>query len=256
MNYYKQDDNTPRRWGVAAMLLYFIGVVALLLFVSFRFDIEPTQDEGILLNFGVSETGSGVRDLAATDVVAPTPPTPKVVDDTSEELLTDPRGEEEIPTPQPTQKPTPEREEIVEEPRTVNQRALFPGRTEGSTSTSQGDSSTPKSGNQGDQSGTPEGASDGTGTGMTGVAYNLSGRSLVGSLPKPEYSANTTGKVVIDVVVSGQGVVTSASYRAQGSTTNNSTLVDAARKAALKARFSQSESLMQGGTITYIFIMN
>lgn len=50
--------------------------------------------------------------------------------------------------------------------------------------------------------------------------------------------------------------MTTAAYRSQGSTTNNSELVAAAVEAALKARFSESETIVQGGTITYIFRMN
>ncbi|MFI3282210.1 MAG: hypothetical protein SNG10_01615 [Rikenellaceae bacterium] len=256
MNYYKQDDNSSRRWGVVAMLLYFVGVVCILLFVSFTFDEEQPLDEGILINFGVTSTGSGVKDLAATDIVAPKPPTPKVVEDAPEKIITDPNGEVEIPAPKPKDEPTPEVEEPEEKPRTVNQRALFPGRTEQSSATSQGDSPKPETGNQGDESGTPEGAAGGTGRGLTGVSYNLTGRSLVGELPKPDYNENISGKVIIDVVVNERGEVTTASYRQLGSTVNNSVLVAAAQAAALKARFSNSDDFVQGGTITYIFKMD
>ena len=82
-----------------------------------------------------------------------------------------------------------------------------------------------------------------------------SGRSVVGKLPKPSYPGNESGKVVVDVTVDASGRVTYASYRAQGSTTNSKRLVDAAVEAARKARFSSSESLMQTGTITYVFTL-
>ena len=75
---------------------------------------------------------------------------------------------------------------------------------------------------------------------------------MVGKLPKPSYPGNESGKVVVDVTVDASGRVTYASYRAQGSTTNSKRLVDAA---ARKARFSSSESLMQTGTITYVFTL-
>ncbi|MFI3292532.1 MAG: TonB family protein [Rikenellaceae bacterium] len=251
MNYYKQDDNSSRRWGVVAMLLYFVGVVCLLLFVKFGFENEELEQEGILINFGVSDTGSGVRDLAATDVVAPTPQTTSKAND---EMLTDESSDVELPAPTPSPTPTPE--EVVEQPQTVNKRALFPGRTESSNATSQGDSQTPQQGNQGDKSGTPDGASTGSSNeGLSGDSYNLEGRSLVGTLPKPAYNDNSSGKVVIEVVVNDEGSVTSASYRAQGSTTNSSTLIDAARKAAMNAKFSKSDAAMQSGTITYVFKM-
>jgi len=96
---------------------------------------------------------------------------------------------------------------------------------------------------------------DGTGQSDSGIAYDLSGRSVVGKLPKPSYPGNESGKVVVDVTVDASGRVTYASYRAQGSTTNSKRLVDAAVEAARKARFSSSESLMQTGTITYVFTL-
>ncbi len=248
--YYKQDDNFSRRCGVIAMLLYFVGMACLLLFVNFSFESEQSEEEGILINFGVTQTASGESDLASTDVVAPTPPTPPTPE---EEILTDESGDVEIPASTPNPPPTPE---VVEEQvQTVNQRALFPGRTESSNSTSQGSSQTAQKGNQGDESGTPDGASDNTGQGLTGDSYDLAGRSLVGELPKPDYRDNSSGKVIIEVVVNEDGKVTSASYRAQGSTTNSSTLINAARDAALRARFSQSDAAMQAGTITYVFKM-
>ena len=69
------------------------------------------------------------------------------------------------------------------------------------------------------------------------------------------YRTMCGGKVVVDVTVDASGRVTYASYRAQGSTTNSKRLVDAAVEAARKARFSSSESLMQTGTITYVFTL-
>ena len=180
------------------------------------------------------------------------------------EYGTSEREEIAVQTPQPEKKPreretpgqTPQRSDAqqpAEQPRTVNRRALFPGRTAGSTSTSEGPAA--GEGNAGDLSGAPEGSHDGTGQSDSGIAYDLSGRSVVGKLPKPSYPGNESGKVVVDVTVDASGRVTYASYRAQGSTTNSKRLVDAAVEAARKARFSSSESLMQTGTITYVFTL-
>ena len=64
-------------------------------------------------------------------------------------------------------------------------------------------------------------------------------------------------RFVIEIVVDQQGRVTSAAYRAKGSTTQNSVLVNAALRAARGARFNVDESapLSQTGTITYNFRM-
>ena len=251
MYYYdpNNDKSNARRWASLAALLYALSIAAAFLFVSFdmgRDELLP--GEGLLIDFGTTETGLGDRDLSATDVQAP----PE-------------REEIAVQTPQPEKKPreretpgqTPQRSDAqqpAEQPRTVNRRALFPGRTAGSTSTSEGPAA--GEGNAGDLSGAPEGSHDGTGQSDSGIAYDLSGRSVVGKLPKPSYPGNESGKVVVDVTVDASGRVTYASYRAQGSTTNSKRLVDAAVEAARKARFSSSESLMQTGTITYVFTLN
>ena len=116
--------------------------------------------------------------------------------------------------------------------RTVNPKALFKMAKDGPDEPE--DAGNPKA---------PEGkANTASGTGS--------------GLPKPDYKANVTGKVIIDVTVDAAGRVTSAEFHAQGSTTSNATLVEAAKRAAMKARFTESASFVQGGMITYVFKMN
>lgn len=136
--------------------------------------------------------------------------------------------------------------------RTVNPKALFKMAKDGPDEPE--DAGNPKA---------PEGKANtasGTGSGLDAVSGNLDkgleGRGLVGALPKPDYKANVTGKVIIDVTVDAAGRVTSAEFHAQGSTTSNATLVEAAKRAAMKARFTESASFVQGGMITYVFKMN
>ena len=262
MYYYdpNNDKSNARRWAGLAALLYALSIAAAFLFVSFdmgRDELLP--GEGLLIDFGTTETGLGDRDLSATDVQAPPQQAAAEADFRVHHRLF-----LRVQTPQPEKKPreretpgqTPQRSDAqqpAEQPRTVNRRALFPGRTAGSTSTSEGPAA--GEGNAGDLSGAPEGSHDGTGQSDSGIAYDLSGRSVVGKLPKPSYPGNESGKVVVDVTVDASGRVTYASYRAQGSTTNSKRLVDAAVEAARKARFSSSESLMQTGTITYVFTL-
>ncbi len=247
MEYYDSNDRAPMRWAIISTLLYILILALLMIFV--RFSTYTTDDniEGILIEFGDGDFGAGEEELLATDVTtAPTPdPTPEV-----EELLTDPNSEAEVTVEKPTEEPT---EPAVEE-RVVNQNALFPGRKEQSTATSQG-SDDSAAGNQGSQSGVEEGAAQGGGDGNS-ASFQLKDRSIVGSLPKPTYSAKSAGKVVINITVNDDGSVKTADYSAQGSTTNNSQLIEAARAAALKAKFTPSDNVIQGGTITYVFTMN
>ena len=95
---------------------------------------------------------------------------------------------------------------------------------------------------RGNPAGTPEGSHEGTGTGTGGNSASLSGRSLVGMLPKPDYSAKDQGRVVIEIMVDQQGKVTAATYRSKGSTTQNSSLVNSALQAARRAQFNVDEN--------------
>ena len=86
---------------------------------------------------------------------------------------------------------------------------------------------------------------------------SLAGRSLQGALPRPEYGAREEGRVVIEITVDRRGRVTDATYRSVGSTTQNSTLINAALRAARQARFNEDENapISQRGTIAYNFRM-
>lgn len=84
---------------------------------------------------------------------------------------------------------------------------------------------------------------------------HIQGRSTVGVLPKPKYTAQTEGTVVVTVWVDQYGTVKKAQAGAAGSTTTNSELLAAARNAAMQSHFSPSGDApaLQEGTITYVF---
>ncbi len=259
MQYYNPEDRKPRLWGLLGVLLYAAILTLLMLTIRFSIFESETIQQGILVEFGESDLGLGIDELAATDISTPTPPPLEQIE---EMIETDPEQEVEIPQkpsetplkePSPTEQPIEQPDTTKVEPRVVNQLALFPGRKDDSSSSSQGTSGSV--GNQGAQSGAQSGAVTGGGFGDQAVA-ELKDRSVVGQLPLPAYNANAAGKVIIDITVDEDGKVKSATYRSQGSTTNNSSLVSAAQEAALKARFTPSDNFIQGGTITYIFRMN
>ncbi|MBR2065007.1 MAG: energy transducer TonB [Bacteroidales bacterium] len=103
-------------------------------------------------------------------------------------------------------------------------------------------------------------ASGNTKTGETSGEPNakLAGRSVNGTLPRPSYSVQASGKVVVDIWVDNYGQVQKAVAGADGTTVTDKTLWQAARKAALGAHFNMSADApaLQKGTITYIFKLN
>ena len=99
-----------------------------------------------------------------------------------------------------------------------------------------------------------------TKTGETSGEPNakLAGRTVNGTLPRPSYAVQTSGKVVVDIWVDNYGNVQKAVAGAEGTTVTDKTLWQAARKAALGAHFNMSADApaLQKGTITYIFRLN
>lgn len=96
-----------------------------------------------------------------------------------------------------------------------------------------------------------------TRTGETAGEPNakLAGRSINGTLPRPSYGVQASGKVVVAIWVDNYGQVQKAVPGVEGTTVSDKTLWQAARKAALGAHFNMSADApaLQEGTITYIF---
>ena len=90
-----------------------------------------------------------------------------------------------------------------------------------------------------------------------GISYSLEGRSVVGTLKRPQYPGQQSGKVVVSITVNKEGRVVSAIAGVRGSTTMDTKLLEAAKKAALVARFNKltdpAAPISQKGTITYLF---
>jgi len=135
-------------------------------------------------------------------------------------------------------------------PKPIDRRALFP-------SASNADSTAPQVAKRISDdlsAGHPKGNT------MTGSiegepSARLAGRTLMGTLPEPEYTVNKAGKVVVKISVDQYGSVISATPGVSGTTVQDKILWEAAKKAAIKAKFNLSSSAppVQEGTITYIF---
>lgn len=227
MHYYDPNDRSPRRWATIAVAAYVLLLGLSFAFVHFGFRAPRERGEEILIEFVEPE---------------PPRPTPPPVRPTEEPRM------HERPAPDERTAQVAGKDEVT---RTPNPKALF--------KMNKGGVDEPESaGNPR----APEGEDKASGTGpglnpdgLDQLDRGLQGRGLVEALPKPAYPGQKSGRVVIRVTVGPRGDVTSAVYEPKGSTLSDGELIEAARAAALKARFTESRAAVQGGTITYLFRM-
>ena len=152
----------------------------------------------------------------------------------------DAHGDVEVPTPEQPKEPE------------LDPRASFPGmgRKDNSATTPHSASEA----GEGFKAGQPDGN---TKEGRTEGSANahLKGRSVMGTLPKPDYASQMAGTVVVTIKVDQYGNVTEAIPGAEGTTVTEKSLWNAARNAAMKAHFNMSADapVLQTGTITYKF---
>ena len=270
---------TPVKYrnGLMGTILFHGMLLILLSYLAFRTPLPLPAEMGILVDFGNSDTGFGDYEPRMSDP-APVQTQPQPATSTAprqqEQMLTQDVEETVVipskPVTKPTQtqetqrvtpsnEPTRETSPPVAEPakpveRTVDQRALYPGRGDpASTATSQGEAG--GRGNQGVPTGAPDVHVYGEGGDVGGGnKWVLTGRKLVGKLPLPTYNLNEEGVVVVSITVDKDGNVTKATPGVKGSTTLNKTLLDAAEKAARQTIFDRNpNAIEQTGTITYIF---
>lgn len=140
----------------------------------------------------------------------------------------------------------------ADEPPRLDPRASFPGVDRNNTAASA--PKAPVTPTETYKTGQPDGNTDRGRTTGTANAH-LQGRTVIGSLPRPDYSSQKEGTVVVRIKVDQYGNVTEAVPGIEGTTVTDKTLWNAARKAAMGAHFSQSAEapVIQTGTITYIF---
>lgn len=226
MKYYDEKDDRPRLYGGVAVAIYAIAVAALLLLIYIPITVVEVP-EMMVIEFEEVE-----------------PPTPQPV--ISNEA---PRHERISTTVQNSQQVS----GTDAQTQTINRRAMF-------QSNSDGVDEPEDLGNPYAQQG-EENLAQGDGGGLNPIGNDqldegLRGRGLVGNLPVPSYPGNASGKIVIRVTVDQHGQVTSAAYEPKGSTSSDAALIAAAIEAAKRARFTESRSFAQGGTITYNFRLN
>jgi colicin import membrane protein len=283
---------SERGKGIAGSTIIHLVLLLLLIFVGFSVPPPPEMEEGILVNFGSDETGSGIIEPSPPAVQEEAlPPLPQTV---SENQAEDPLLTQDFEEAPEVKKTDPEAEkkklEKIEADRKLREQleaekirkqqeeierkrveaeqkrqadimnrtknALANSKNAGTNTTSEGVAG--GQGNQGVTSGAVDSdvRGDGSGLGDKGISYDLQGRGFQ-KLPAPKYDYQGEGRVVVEVSVDRSGKVIQAVPGTKGSTTLDEYLLKVAKDAALEARFESKPDApaIQKGTITYNFIL-
>ncbi len=244
-------------YGWTGSVIFGVLILLILIFTIIKTVVPPEDEGGVLVNFGNVDEAAGTFEPAGTEMSTPIIPPPTGTDrqPATEELVTQ-DNEESLALArekkrEEQEKAEEERKQREEERRRQNiqnQVSGAFGAASSSTSTSQGTGT--GTGNQG----SPQGNSDtGANSGVGGYgSFSLEGRSLGGEgLPRPAYSIQQEGAIVVNITVNPQGNVI---YTAIGRGTNidNESMRRSALDAAKRAKFNTiSGTNNQSGTITY-----
>ncbi|MGO3706533.1 MAG: energy transducer TonB [Mesonia hippocampi] len=278
-----------KSFGITAV----IAVLLLLFLIFFGFKyLDPPTENGIAINFGTTDTGSGDVQPTTPVEAAPQPEntpqpetstpqtTPDVTDDVTtqeaeEAPVIEEKKEEQKVVEKPKEEPKKEEKEEVKEktseekqPKEEVKPAPKPDRStsdalnslingaksDGKKTTGEGDDAS--GGDKGNPNGDPNATSYyGQGKGLDGDGnYRLGGRKALNK-EKFVQDCNESGIVVVKIEVNQQGQVISATPGVKGTTNTNPCLLNPAKKAALATRFNSDADapIKQVGTIIYEF---
>lgn len=255
------------------------GILFLLLWFLFIRAAEPQAESGVpvLLGSELLAQGDGDKfEMTEVDVmpeVNPTQPRPEVTSsqageeiisqDLEETVAIEQKKEEEKTQTtqpqslQPVQEQPKEKTEAELKAEAEKAAAEAAARSiagafgKGASMENRGESTT-GAGIQGSVEGNSETGMP-SGTGGYG-SFDLNGRTLgEGGLPRPDYTVQDEGRVVVTIIVNPAGQVVGADIHRR-TNTMNATLRKAALDAARKARFNAVNGVNnQSGTITYYF---
>lgn len=289
----KEKDSKIK--GLIGTVLFHAILLFILLFVVLSREI-PTEEEGLTVNFGVTKDGSGYFEPTAQQEIqeqleelSPPPPTPSQPS-VSQEALQTQNFEESLAMKEAKKKQEEEKRKLDEQKRIIAeqkrieeekkkeeqrrleeerkkqaekiQRATSAGKSAfgnagaNTANTSQSEGTGTGTGNQGNPFGEVDGAHrDGAGRGNN-PSFSLSGRSILGQIPLPNYNNNEQGIIVVDIEVDKNGNVISARAGGKGTTIGNITMRKEAEAAAKRAKFNGiTDNINQTGTITYRYVL-
>lgn len=266
---FNKDDIYSLAGSIAFHIVLFI-----ILWFSVLKSVVPEEDGGVLVNFGNIDAAAGAFEpkYSGSDVPQQQTPPPPVSqpEAKAEDLLTQnieetvslddekKKEKEEKEKQEKAEKERKQREEAerkrIEEERKKKEQAIS-NRVAGAFGIGYADG-----GSQGDavsgegNQGSPFGNSDhGENEGIGGYgSFNLNGRSIgTGGLPRPAYTVQEEGRIVINITVDPKGNVIFADI-GRGTNIDNASMRKSALEAAKRAKFNSINGTNnQSGTITY-----
>lgn len=256
--------NTPEK-RKAAILTSVITLALLLVFtfVTVLTEIEPPEEQGIAINFGNTDVGSGPVEPAEATKVSPAKSSSQSQQEQLDNIATqdntdaptiksDPTNDKPVkkPADKPAKKPDPKPDSsVLDALNSVTDAKPADG------TTSQGQGPGDGAGNKGDINGDPyANAYFGSGKGTGGKGFGLNGRGKVaGRGAQPD--CNEAGRVIVEIEVDKSGRVVNATPGKKGTQNKAQCLLDAARKSAMTYKFTPAPDArdIQIGFIEVIF---
>lgn len=266
MNPKKKQDKEFNVFSLLWTILVHCGVIGLLLLLHLSRPVAQAESgvPVMLGNMGNLDTDYEFTEVNSMPAPAPAAvPTPRVpqaepaITQNLEETVAIESGEKEKPVkPAETPKqPTPEEIRAEQERQAAEAAQNLMANAFGNSRAQQAGAPTE---NNSDVQGTPgstEGnATQGKPSGSAGYGtWDLGGRDMLGELPRPAYSIQEEGRVVVTITVDPDGNVIDTRINNRTNTTNLQ-LRNAAVEAARRTKFNKSSSANnQTGTITYYF---
>jgi periplasmic protein TonB len=247
-------------------------VIVLLLFLFGLKYFDPPIEQGIAVNFGTTDFGSG--EVQPLEQIQTSPSQTQAQPETSEPVVEEDvvtQDNVEAPVIQKEEKPkqitTPTETKPIEQPKVEPKpdqsttdalsSILNAPKQEGVAQAGEGDDS--KAGDKGSPDGDPNASSYyGIGKGLDGDGnYLLGGRRAIDKVIIVQ-DCNQEGIVVVDIDVDRNGNVTKAIPGVRGTTNNSRCLLDPARQAALRTKFNSDPNApaRQMGRIIYRFSLS
>jgi len=248
-------------------------VILLLLFMFGLKYLDPPLEQGIAVNFGTTDFGSGeiqpTEPIQSSPTEATSEPESQPESEIREEVVT--QESEEAPVFKKEEKPKEVTKPVVEKPKVQPKVEPKPDKSttdalssilnapkqEGTAQGGEGNDN--KAGDKGSPDGDPNASSYyGIGKGLDGDGnYLLGGRRAINKrIIIPD--CQQEGIVVVDIDVDRNGNVTKAIPGVRGTTNNSKCLLDPARRAALETKFNSDAKApaRQIGQIIYRFSLS